>query len=319
MKAFVTGANGFTGSHLVKALLQQGYSVTGLVRSYSNLSRLANCDIELVYGDITDREALARGMSDTDVVFHIAAYVEIGLVNEAKMERANVEGTKAVLEVARDAAISKLVYCSTIGIYGNTEDKIADETFVRTQQDFDSAYDRSKYEAQQLVDRFAAEGLPVVSVMPVGIFGAGDSHFDPIVKLFLQKRLKFWLAGDRIIGIVRVEDLAQAMILAAAKSPAGEHYIISAGMLSTRELFAIFSEETGIAEPIELPEWLARMLGNGLDIVGRFFAWNPPLSRERVRYLYDRSIRVDASKARQQLGWQPRSVRETLRELVMGN
>jgi dihydroflavonol-4-reductase len=317
MKAFVTGANGFTGSYLVKALLQQGYSVAGLVRSTSNLSRLANCDVELFYGDITDREALTRGMKDADVVFHTAAYVELGLVDEAKMERANVEGTKAVLEVARDAAISKLVYCSTIGIYGNTQDKIADETFVRTQQDFSSAYDRTKYQAQQLVDRFAAEGLPVVSLMPVGIFGPDDPHYGPIVQLFLQKRLKFWLGGDRIIGIVHVEDLAQAMILAAEKAPSGEHYIISSGMLSTRELLAIFSQETGIPEPTELPEWFARMLGNGLDLVGRWLAWNPPLSRERLYYLYDRCIRVDATKARQQIGWQPRSVRETLQQLLV--
>ena len=316
MKALVTGANGFTGSHLVKALQKRGDSVAGLVRKSSNLDRLADCQINLIYGDITDRAALTQAMQGVDVVFHTAAYVELGLVNAVEMQRVNVEGTRAVLDVAQSAGVSKLVYCSTIGIFGDTQGKIIDETFKRTQKDFSSAYDRTKYEAQQLVDQAAAKGFPVTSVLPSGIFGLDDPHFMPVLNTFLKGRLKIWAGGQRITGIVHVDDLAEAMLLAADRGQLGGYYILSAGDLSTREMFEIFSQETGIAAPTNAPEPVVRVVGALLDVVGRALSWQPPIDRERVHYLYDRCVRVDASKARQELGWNPRSVEDTLKELV---
>jgi nucleoside-diphosphate-sugar epimerase len=316
MKALVTGANGFTGSHLVKALEQRGDVVVSLVRKTSNLARLSSCQGLLVYGDITDRDALLTAMTGVDTVFHTAAYVELGLVNAAEMERVNVEGTRAVMEAAQAAGVSKVVYCSTIGVFGDTKGQVIDETFQRTQTDFSSAYDRTKYQAQQIVDEFAAQGLPVVSILPSGIFGADDPHFGPVIQQFLKGRLKLWAGGDRITGIVHVDDLVAAMILAAEKSKPGEHYIISAGDLTTREMFTLLGEETGIPVPSEAPKPLVRLAGNLLDPIGRLLKWQPPISRERVHYVYDRCVRVDATKARQELGWHPRSVSETLREIV---
>jgi nucleoside-diphosphate-sugar epimerase len=314
MKAFVTGATGFTGSHLVKALVQRGDRVVALVRQSSNLSRLAHLNVQYVYGDIGDRSTLQTAMQNVDVVFHTAAYVELGLVNAVLMERVNVAGTRAVLEAARAAGVAKMIYCSTIGVYGDTQGAIVDETFQRTQTDFSSAYDRTKYNAQQLIDQAAAEGFPVVSIMPSGIFGADDPHFGPVIDTFLKGRLKWWVASDRITGIVHVDDLVSAMLLAAEKAPPGEHYIISTGDMTTGEMFEILSHETGIPVPAEIPQPLVRVAGNLLDVLGRLLNWQPPLSRERVRYLYDRCVRVDGSKARRELGWQPRSVEETLRD-----
>ncbi len=316
MKALVTGANGFTGSHLVKALQQRGDSVVGLVRKSSDLTRLKDTDIDLVTGDITDRNALRQAMLGVHTVFHTAAFVELGLVDAAKMERVNVEGTQAVLEIAKEMEISKMVYCSTIGIYGDTKGEVIDETFERTQEDFSSAYDSTKYEAQQLVDNYAVIGLPVVSVMPSGIYGPDDPHFGPVFKLFMQGKLKLWIGGDRITGIVHVDDLVSAMILAAEKAERGQHYIISAGELPLREMFEIISEQTGISTPAEVPQPIARLLGNVLNPIGQLLSWNPPIGKERIHYIYDRCVRVDASKARQQLGWQPRSVSEILLEIA---
>jgi nucleoside-diphosphate-sugar epimerase len=316
MKAFVTGANGFTGSHLVKALEQRGDTVVGWVRKSSDLSRLAACKVQLAYGNITDQRALQESMQGVDTVFHTAAYVELGVVDEAKMQQVNVEGTRAVMQAAQQAGVSKVVYCSTIGVYGDTQGRVIDETFQRTQKDFSSGYDRTKYQAQQLVDQFAAEGLPVVSVMPSGIFGADDPHFGPVIDQFLKGRLKLWAGGDRITGIVHVDDLVEAMLLAADKAKPGSHYILSAGEMTTREMFQFLSQETGNAPPTEAPKAIVRTLGTLLDPVGRLFSWQPPLSRERVHYIYDRCVRVDASKARQELGWQPRSIEDTLRETL---
>jgi dihydroflavonol-4-reductase len=187
---------------------------------------------------------------------------------------------------------------------------------VRTQTTFSSAYDRTKYLAQQAVDAAAQQGLDVVSVLPSGIFGADDPHFGPVVQTFLKGRLKVWPGGDRITGIVHVDDLVEAMLLAAARGPKGEHYIISAGEMTTREMFAQFSQQSGIPAPAEAPEVIVRLLGMLLDPIGRLLKWQPPLSRERVHYIYDRCVRVSAEKARSQLGWNPRSARETLQDLL---
>ncbi|RCJ41216.1 epimerase [Nostoc minutum NIES-26] len=316
MKALVTGANGFTGSHLVKALQKQGTTVIGLVRKSSNLARLSDRNVQLIYGDITDRDALRTAMTGVDTVFHTAAYVELGIVDELEMERVNVEGTRAVLEVAQAVGVSKLVYCSTIGIFGDTKGQLINETFRRTQKSFSSAYDRTKYQAQQLVDKFAKDGLPVVSVLPSGIFGADDPHFGPVLQQFVKGRLKVWAGGDRITGIVHVDDLAAAMILAADKGTVGGHYIISAGELKSREMFEIISKETGVSVPREVPKPLVRLAGNLLTPIGKLLKWQPPISRERVHYIYDRCVRVDATKARNELNWHPRSTLETLLELI---
>lgn len=320
MKALVTGASGFTGSHLVRALEQQGVQVVALVRKTSDLSRLSGSQAELVYGDITDRSALQTAMSGVDWVFHVAAYVELGIVDAAKMQQINVEGTRAVLETAAQTpSLSKLIYCSTIGIYGDTQGKVIDERFQRQQVGFSSAYDSTKYEAQQLVDRSAAQGLPVVSLMPSGIFGADDPHFGPVLQTFLKGKLKLWAGGERITGIVHVDDLVAAMLLAAQKASPGSHYIISTGDLTTRAMFEFFSRETGISAPWEAPKPLVQLVGNLLDPIGRLSGWQPPISRERVHYLYDRCVRVTGSKARAELGWQPRSVEQTLRDSLGKN
>ncbi|MBD2078903.1 NAD-dependent epimerase/dehydratase family protein [Leptolyngbya sp. FACHB-17] len=314
MKALVTGANGFTGSHLVKALLHRGDSVIGFVRRSSNLSRLSDCEIQYAYGDITDRAALSEAMQNVDVVFHTAAYVELGIVDAAEMERVNVEGTRAVLEAAKAVNLPKLIYCSTIGIFGDTQGKVIDETFQRTQKDFSSAYDHTKYQAQQLVDQ--TQELSIVSVLPSGIFGSDDPHFKPVLNAFLNGRLKVWAGGGRATGIVHVDDLAEAMILAVDRGKSGDYYIISAGDLTTREMFEIFSQETGIPVPREAPESIVRLVASVLDPIGRVARWQPPIDNERVHYVYDRCVRVDGSKARRELGWNPRSPEATLKSLV---
>jgi len=316
MKALVTGANGFTGSHLVRSLLQRGDEVVCLVRRSSNLTRLPANLVQLVYGDITDRDALKLAMQGVDVVFHVAAYVELGIVDAAEMTRVNVEGTRSVVKTAQLVGVPTLVYCSTIGVYGDTRGRAIDETFVREQHYFSSAYDRTKYKAQQIVDQAATQGLRAISVMPSGIFGADDPHFGPVLKTFLRGKLKLWAGGDRITGIVHVDDLVTAMLLAAEQANSGDHFIISAGDLTTREMFALIGQQAGIPVPAEAPRWLVRLLGHLLDLVGRLFSWQPPLSRERVHYLYDRCVRVDATKARQVLSWQPRSPEVVLTEIV---
>ena len=316
MKAFVTGANGFTGSHLVQELIRRGHTVVALVRQTSDLTRLDGLPVEYVYGDVTDAAAVTRAIAQVDWVFHIAAYVELGIVDAARMERVNVEGTRNVLAAARAAQVQKMLYCSTIGIYGDTQGTVIDETFQRTQTDFSSAYDRTKLLAQQLIDQAAAEGFPVVSVMPSGIFGADDPHFGPVLQAFRSGKLKVWAGGDRITGIVHVDDLVALMLLAIEKAPPGAHYIASAGELTTREMFALVGKAANLPAPAEMPEALVRVVGALLTPIGKLLNWQPPISQERVHYLYDRCVRVDGSKAMRDLGWEPRSPEAVIQELA---
>lgn len=316
VRVFVTGATGFTGSHLVRALVKRGDRVVALVRPRADRSRLAGLPIEIIEGDLQQPAALAQGMAEADWVFHTAAYVELGLVDSEKMWQTNVEGTRQVLAAAQAAGVKRLVYCSTIGVFGHTFGQVVDETFQRVQAQFDSAYDHTKYEAQVLVDRAAQNGLDTISVMPSGIFGGDDPHFGPVLRQFLRGKLPFWVGGDRPTGIVHVDDLVAGMILAAERGTPGGWYILSAGECPTREMFRMVGETAEIPPPKEVPAWLVRILGAILDPIGRLFRWQPPLSRERVRYIYDRCVRVDATKARQELGWQPRSLAQTLRDMV---
>lgn len=316
MKALITGANGFTGSHLVKALLQRQCEVVGLVRNPERAHRLTGLPIELAVGDICDRAVLDPALADVDWVFHTAAYVDLGIVDRDRMARVNVEGTRTLLAAAQAANVQKLVYCSTIGIYGDTQGRTIDETFEREQQGFSSAYDSTKYDAQALVNQAVADGFPAVSVMPSGIFGPDDPHFGPVIQSFLNGKLPFWLGGDRVTGIVHVDDLVEAMILAAAQSEPGEHYILSTADLPTREMFKLLGELSGQRPPREIPRWLAQTVAAILDPIGQLSGWNPPLSHERLHYVYDRCVRVSGQKAKTQLGWQPRDLKTLFAELV---
>lgn len=315
MKALVTGASGFTGSHLVKTLERCGHHTIAFIRSTSPLARLTGTQAELVRGDLCDRERLETAMAGVDVVFHVAAYVELGIVDAAEMERVNVAGTQTVLDAARAAGVGKVVYCSTVGVFGDTRGQIADETYQRQQQDFSSPYDRTKLLAQERVDRAAASGLDVVSILPAGIFGPDDPHFGRLVRWFFLGKLPFLAGGDRPTGIVHVDDLAELMLAASERSPAGERYIASAGERTVREMFALLSPLVERPVPPEAPRWLIRCLGNVLDPWGRALNWQPPLSRERVHYFYDRCVRVDASKACCELHWQPRSPDRIIQEI----
>ncbi|MEM9485081.1 MAG: epimerase, partial [Cyanobacteria bacterium P01_F01_bin.116] len=121
-----------------------------------------------------------------------------------------------------------------------------------------------------------------------------------------------WPGCDRITGIVHVDDLVQAMVLAAEKASSGEHFIISAGELSIGEMFKILGDAVGVKAPADAPKPLVRAIGGILDPIGKAFSWNAPLNNELVHYIYDRCVRISGEKAMRDLGWQPRSVPELL-------
>lgn len=284
------------------------------VRRTSDLSKVpAEC--EIVYGDVTRPQTLDHAMRGVDTVFHVAADVGLGLVDAKRMTRVNAGGTRAALHAAAAAGVRRFIYCGTIGTLGHTGATIADESFVRQQRTFSSPYDRSKWLAQRYVDR-APRSLETVSVLPSGIFGLGDPHFTPAVRAFRAGRLPVWVGGARPTGIVHVRDVASAMVLCAERAPANSHYILSAGELTTRRMFEILGEDIGRPPPRELPRPAAWVVSEVLEQFGRLSGKNPPLSRERYHYVYERLVRVCAAKAKRELGWTPMDPETVVRSLL---
>ncbi|NEO28771.1 MAG: epimerase, partial [Kamptonema sp. SIO4C4] len=141
-------------------------------------------------------------------------------------------------------------------------------------------------------------------------------HFAPVIRLYLQKKLPLWLGSDRMMGIVHVDDLVEGMLLAAEKSPPGEHYILSAPELPVQEMFALLDEKTGLGKPKEVPKVLVYGLTGLLEPIGHLLSWNPPISLERLHYVYERCVRIQAQKAQDKLGWQPRLPQVILEEFL---
>ena len=316
MMTLVTGASGFTGSHVVRALAHSGAAVRAMVRPSSDCSRLQGLDVDVAVADITSRASLDAALRGVTTVIHTAAAVSLGIVDEWTMTQVNVDGTRNLLDAALDCGVRRFVHCSTIGVLGDTKGEVVDETFCRVQEEYSSVYDRTKHEAQKLVDAYGKGRLEVVSVLPSGILGYGDPHFGQMIERFLAGRLAYGVGNKRIVSVVHVGDVAGALLLAAAVGRRGEWYIASAGELTGRRIFELLGARKGIAPPREIPEAIVRAIGCGLEPIGRVLLWNPPLSRERVRYIYDRCVRVNASKIRRELGWKPRSPERTVEAIM---
>ena len=176
MKSFVTGGAGFLGSAVVGRLVARGDEVVGLARSDESATRLTRLGARPVRGDITDAPTLDQLLTDVDVVFHIAGDYRVGIKesDHEAMFRTNVDGTTIVLDAAVTAAVKKIVYVSTVGVFGNTRGRVVDETYERPDRDFLSYYDATKYMAHRVARTRAAAGAPIVVVQPGAIYGPGD-------------------------------------------------------------------------------------------------------------------------------------------------
>ncbi len=177
MKVFVTGGTGFIGGEVVRQLRARGDEVVCLVRSPEKASKLKELGCELVSGDLGDAEALRAGMEGCDGLIHAAAMYEVGIPakQHPAMYEANVRGSERVLQAALEAKVGKVVYVSTVGIFGNTHGKVVDESYEHPGKEFTSYYEETKLEGHRIAKRMMAEdGLPGVIVQPGGVYGPGD-------------------------------------------------------------------------------------------------------------------------------------------------
>jgi len=267
MKVLVTGATGFIGGNLARSLSRRGYQVRALVRPGSDILAIQDTGIERVEGDILDRESVVRAAQGCQGLFHCAAAYTFWSPHPDLIFRTNVQGTENVLEAAREAGVSKMVYTSTVSTIGMPEDTIAgglgnEDTPVQAHH-LAGAYKNSKYQAEQLVLEKAREGLPVVVVNPTAPVGPWDVKPTPTGRMvldFLRGRIPAYL--DSGMNLVDVEDVAEGHILAMENGLPGQRYILGNTNLTLKQIFTILADLTGLPVPRwRAPFWLVTAAG----------------------------------------------------------
>ena len=304
MKALVTGATGFVGAAVVRALIKAGVEVRVLARRDSDFSNLQQFKIDGAYGDLRDKDSLRKALAGCGQLYHVAAHYALWARNPAIFYDVNVTGTKNLMEAARDVGTERIVYCSTIGAIGlppggglGTE-----ETPVSLEQ-MAGHYKRSKYLAEQEVLALARQGLPVVIVNPSAPVGEGDVKPTPTGQMivdFMKGRMPAYIETG--MNIVDVDDVAAGHLLAMQKGRIGERYILGTKNLMLRDIFEILNRLTGVAMPsVKLP----RELILPLAYLNLAFSWvtgiPPRIPLEGVK-MAKYKMHYDCSKAIRELG-----------------
>ncbi|MBI3268793.1 MAG: NAD-dependent epimerase/dehydratase family protein [Planctomycetes bacterium] len=264
MKNLVTGASGFIGAAVVRHLLAQGEEVRVLVRKESDPSNVRGLQLEVVQGDLLDKEGLREAVKGCRRVYHVAALYALWVPDPRAMYEANVTGTRNVLEAAGDAGVERIVYTSTVGTIGIPgSGQPGSESSPVSIDDMCGDYKRSKFMAEQVALELAAKGLPIVIVNPSAPVGERDVKPTPTGQMivdFLLGRMKAYT--DTGLNIVDVDDVAVGHRLAAEKGKPGERYILGNQNLTLREFFGAVGSVAGMPAPtMKLPHWVVVPIG----------------------------------------------------------
>ena len=312
MTYLVTGATGFIGGRLARRLLAAGHRVRVLARRPEAAAPLEAAGARVFRGDLTRPETLRPAMDGVDGVFHVAAWYAVG-VPAAAAEPTNVQGTRHVLETALALGVPKVVYTSTIAVYGDTRGRLVDESYFYDGRrlGWASAYDRTKWRAHYEVARPLAEaGLPLVTVLPGLVYGPGDRS--PIGDLLRRLVCGRTLAvpAETVYCWSHVDDVAQAHLLAMERGHPGEEYIVAG---EPRSLVAVLRQARrwigSSSRILPLPNAAIRLLSR---LVRPFDAWLPPVYTSEGLRAAAASYTADHAKARAELGYAPRPLREGL-------
>jgi dihydroflavonol-4-reductase len=304
MKVLVTGATGFVGGAVARALVNSGIDVRVLARAGADLQNIQRLTVERVEGDLRDQASLRKALIGCRQLYHVAAHYALWAKDPAIFYDVNVTGTKNLLEAAREVGTERIVYCSTIGAIGlppggglGTE-----ETPVSLEQ-MAGHYKRSKYLAEQEVLKLAKAGLPVVIVNPSAPVGAGDVKPTPtgqVIVDFMKGRMPAYIETG--MNIVDVDDVAAGHLLAMQKGRIGQRYILGNKNLMLREVFEILSRLTGVKAPtIKLPRLAIIPLAYLNQWIANLTGQPPRIPLEGVK-MAKYKMHYDCSKAIRELG-----------------
>jgi dihydroflavonol-4-reductase len=314
MKAFVTGGSGFIGQHVVSKLLARGYEVFALARSDHSAAVLAQLGATVVPGNITDADSMRQAMQGCDVVFHLAAWYKYGAPDWMQAEAINVRGTRTVLHLAHELGIPKIIYTSTVSVFGDTKGELVDESFYQAGP-FPSEYHRTKWLAHYKVALPLIEkGAPVIIVMPGVTYGPGDPKFPAELMHLYYKGLPAVPGPSTTITYAHVEDVAEGHILAAEKGRIGESYILAGPAVPLGEMMDFWARLTGRSSPaLRIPAQLLRPLAPLIGTVNSFVSLPSVFSEEMVGMVGTTEM-ARSDKARQELGWRTRPLQTGMLE-----
>ncbi|MEP7340114.1 MAG: hopanoid-associated sugar epimerase [Acidobacteriota bacterium] len=305
MRAFVTGATGFIGGNLVRALLADGHQVRALVRPASDLRNVAGLPIETVSGDLDNQQILTEQVAGCDCVFHVAAHYSLWAKDRDAIYRANVAGTKNLLAAAQRARIKRFIHTSSVAAIGvPVPGTLANEETQTTLEALVSDYKKSKFLAERAAREAAHNGLDVVIVNPSTPIGAYDVKPTPtgeIILRFLQDRMPAYVHTG--LNLIDVDDVVRGHILAWQKGRTGERYILGNCNLTLKEMLEILAAITGKPAPrFAIPHALPLAVAFVDEmILARYFGKKPQVSFYSVQ-MSRKAMYYDSSKAISELG-----------------
>jgi dihydroflavonol-4-reductase len=319
VRAFVTGGTGFIGGRLVKRLRERGDEVVALVRSREKGAELEALGCELVEGDLSASEAINAGAKGCDSVFHAAAVYKVGIPKSQHdaMYDSNVRGTERVLDAAFEAGVGRIVYVSTINVFGNTHGDIVDESYERPPGDYVSYYDETKFLSHQVALDRIGKGVPIVIVQPGGVYGPGDhSEVGNVIDQTRTGKLKALPFAGLGLNLVYVDDVADGILLAHDKGKVGESYVLGGEIATMRDLVQQTASIAGRKPPKrELPSGVIKLAAPAGPVVGKLMGF-PPNFRELISASDGVTYWAKDDKARKELGYSPRDLDAGLRQTL---
>jgi dihydroflavonol-4-reductase len=303
MKKLVTGATGFIGSAIVRALIQDGEEVRVLVRETSDTRNIDKLDVERVYGDIRDGDAMKSALKECDTLYFTAAFFAHWTPNKKLPYEVNVGGTKASLQAALDAGVQKVVYTSTNNTMGAHGPIPADENAEFNHWKTGDNYSISKYLAETEAKSFIAKGLPIVIVNPTLVIGTNDVKPTPSGQMIIDVatgKMPGYIEGGT--NVIDVEDVARGHILAAKKGRVGERYLLGNENITVSDYFKLIADIAGVKPPtVKIPYYLAVALGYVFELGASITKKPPVVTASEVR-IGKKQEYFDSSKAVKELG-----------------
>jgi len=320
MRIFLTGGTGFIGGHVAANLRARGDDVVALVRSPDKAAKLRDLGCELVEGDLSNAGAIRRGLEGADGCIHAAAIYKVGIPKKERqpMYESNVNGTETVLDAAIDAGVGRIVYVSTVAVFGNTKERVVDEAYERDESEgFLSCYDETKYRSHQIAKDRIAKGAPVVIVQPGGVYGPGDhSEIGNFIDQTSKGKLRAKAFPELGFNLVHVEDVADGILLALDKGKVGESYVLGGEIARMDDVIRKTAELSGQKYPkATLPVPLMKVSAPLGPVVGPIMGF-PPNFSEAIRSSDDVTYWAKHDKAMRELGYSPRDFETGLKETL---
>jgi dihydroflavonol-4-reductase len=320
MTTLVTGATGFVGSAVLRALIRRGEPVRALVRPSSSLRLLEGMPVEIVTGDL-DEPASCRGtLRGCDALFHVAADYRLWVPQPEAMYRTNVDGTRELLLAAAEAGVKRIVYTSSVATLGLRADRLpSDETTPATLDDMIGHYKRSKFLAEQAVrELVAGSGLPVVIVNPSAPVGPADARPTPTGRVVLEAaRGRIPAFVDTGLNLVHVDDVAEGHLLAFEHGRIGERYILGGDNLSLREMLAEIARLVDRKPPrLRLPPRALLPVARVAEAIARLGIGGEPLVTADGVRMARKPMYFTSAKAERELGYRSRPAAEGLRDAI---